>query len=69
MGQDKPQSILYVITGISRLTGEREVISGRHTESATLEMLLKWKDRFHRQRRPAYTRLKMEPAAREGSLW
>ncbi len=61
--------MLYVITGISRLTGEREVISGRHTKSTTREMLWKWQDRFYRQRRPAYTRLKMEPAVREGSLW
>ncbi len=57
----------YVVTGISRLTGEREVISSPHSE---------WKARLLMERqkakntsRSAYSRLKVEPAVCEGSLW
>ena len=56
----------YVVTGVSRLTGEREVISNPHSEwKANLIM-----ERARgRSKKAAYTRLKVEPAEREGVLW
>ena len=50
---------LYVITGISRLTGEREVVSIPIHESTAKKLLKQWKDVKARHR--VYLRLRMEP--------
>lgn len=50
---------LYVITGISRLTGEREVASIPIHESTAKELLKQWKDVKARHR--VYLRLRIEP--------
>lgn len=50
---------LYVITGISRLTGEREVASIPIHESTAKMLLKQWKDVKARHR--VYLRLRMEP--------
>ena len=57
----------YVVTGISRLTGERVVISSPHSEREARLLMEKQKARNHG--RSAYSRLKTEPAEREGDLW
>lgn len=50
---------LYVITGISRLTGEREVVCIPIYESTAKKLLKQWKDVKARHR--VYLRLRMEP--------
>lgn len=50
---------LYVITGISRLTGEREVVSIPIDESTAKKLLKQWKDVKARHR--VYLRLRIEP--------
>lgn len=55
----KKQETLYVITGISRLTGDREEISIPIHESTAKKLLARWKG--VRARRRDYLRLRMEP--------
>lgn len=57
----------YVVTGISRLTGEREPVTKPHSLWKTLEMRDKLAARQHF--RSAYKWLKVEPAVREGRLF
>lgn len=57
----KKTDTLYVITGISRLTGEREVASIPMHESTAKELLKQWKDVKARHR--VYLRLRMEPCS------
>lgn len=57
----------YVIAGINKLTGEREVITKPHGLIKTQEMRDKLATRQHS--RSAYSLLKVEPAEREGCLW
>lgn len=57
----------YVVTGINKMTGEREAISNPHSEWKATELLMRWKAR-NRNTRP-YKRLRVEPAAMEGSLF
>ena len=56
----------YVVTGISRLTGEREVISNPHSEWKSILIMERTRGRG---KKAAYTRLKVEPAVREDVLW
>lgn len=56
----------YVVTGISRLTGEREVISSPHPEWKAQLLLAQAKSR--QTRKSAYKHLKVEPAVREALL-
>lgn len=58
---------LYVVTGISRLTGERVAVTAPHSLTKTREMRDKLAARQHC--RSAYKRLKIEPAEREGDIW
>ena len=57
----------YVVTGISRLTGERVIISSPHSEWKA-QLLMEQQKRKNNSR-SVYSRLKLEPADREGSLW
>lgn len=50
---------LYVVTGISRLTGERETVSTPHTKEETISLCRKWKK--IRARKRAFLWLKVEP--------
>lgn len=56
----------YVVTAISRLTGERVIISAPHSEWKA--RLLLEREKARRTRTSAYSRLKVEPAEREGRL-
>ena len=58
---------MYVVTGVNKLSGEREAVTKPHGLSKTLEMRDKLAARQHC--RSAYKWLKIEPAEREGSLW
>lgn len=49
----------YVITGINRLTGDRNIISSP-AEKEDIERLIA-KVRARKQKRPAYTYMKAEP--------
>lgn len=57
----------YVITGISRLTGERVIISSPHSYTKTCEMRDHLAGKTHRY--SAYTRLKVEPLIKYNRLW
>lgn len=57
----------YVVTGINKLTGEREAVSSPHSEWNARELLAKWKSRNCNTR--PWKRLRVEPAGAEGSLW
>lgn len=57
----------YVVTGISRLTGERVAVTAPHSLTKACEMRDKMAARQHC--RSAYTRLKVEPAEREECIW
>ena len=57
----------YIVTGINKLTGEREPVCKPHGLTKTMELYGKFKERQHS--RSAYKHLKIEPAAREGDLW
>lgn len=59
----------YVITAVSRLTGEREVISAPKQFMTAQEMCARWRRKFARQRDPVYSLLKVESADREGRLF
>lgn len=57
----------YVVTGINKLTGEREPVSRPYSE---------WKARLLRDKlasrqhgKSAFKRLKVEPAVEEGCIW
>ena len=58
---------LYVVTGISRLTGERVAVTAPHSLTKTREMRDRLVARQHC--RSAYKCLKVEPAEKEGDLW
>ena len=57
----------YVVTGINRLTGEWVIISSPHSEWKAQLLMEQQKAKNHG--RSAYSRLKIEPAVREGNLW
>ena len=57
----------YVITGVSRLSGEREAISGPCAKWKAQQLCLRHSSIPSKRR--VYTRLKVEPAVREGRLW
>lgn len=61
------KTTLYVVTGINKLTGEREPVTSPHSLNKTQEMRDRLAARQHS--RSAYKWLKIEPAEREGSLW
>lgn len=55
----------YVITGINRMTKQREVISRPKKYFAAHEMLERWLRRYANVRKPAYTSLRVEEAVEE----
>ena len=57
----------WVITGVNRLMGEREVVSNPHRRQATEDMLRRMKQR--QNSKSAYSLLRMKPADEEGRLW
>lgn len=57
----------WVITGVSRLTGERDVISSPHPKEEARRLMSQATERQHRF--SAYYHLRLEPAVREGNLW
>lgn len=58
---------LYVVTGISKMTGERVAVTAPHSLTKTREMRDKLASR--QNCRSAYKWLKVEPVERKGSLW
>lgn len=60
-------SMKWVVTGINKLTGEREPVTKPHSEWKAREMRDKLAARQHCK--SAYKWLKVEPAEREGDLW
>ncbi|MBR3496989.1 MAG: hypothetical protein IKH37_09745 [Prevotella sp.] len=58
---------MYVVTGINKLTGEREAVTKAHGLTKTCELRDKLASRQHSH--SAYSRLKVEPLDREGELW
>lgn len=59
----------YVVTGVNRLTGEREAISSPHSEWKAYDLMQKYKGlQLKAGKESAYTRLKVEPALKEGEL-
>lgn len=50
---------LYIVTGVSRLTGEREACSRPNKWTAAWNMCLKWKEKPARKR--DHLRLRVEP--------
>lgn len=67
MGQNTAQNMKYVVTGINRLTGERQPVTNPHSEWKTREMRDKLAAKQHC--RSAYKCLKVEPAIKEGDIW
>ena len=63
----KTQPPKYVVTGINKLTGEREPVTKPHSEWKTRELRDKLVAKQHS--RSAYTRLKVEPAVSELRLF
>ncbi|MBR0276284.1 MAG: hypothetical protein IJQ76_08755 [Prevotella sp.] len=61
------KTTLYVVTGISKLTGEREPVTKPHSLTKAQEMRDRLAARQHS--RSAYRCLKIEPAEKEGRLW
>lgn len=61
------KTALYVVTGINRMTGEREAVTAPHSLTKTREMRDRLVARQHS--RSVYKWLKVEPAEREGRLW
>ena len=57
----------YVVTGINKLSGEREAVTRPHGLTKTREMRDKLAARQHC--RSAYKQLKVETAEKEGNLW
>ena len=59
----------YVVTGVNRLTGEREAISSPHSEWKAYDLMLKYKGlQLKAGKSSAYTKLKVQPACTEGEL-
>ena len=59
----------YVVTGVNRLTGERETISSPHAEITAHDLMRKYKGyQVRAGKNSAYTRLKAVPASQEGEL-
>lgn len=59
----------YVVTGVNRLTGERETISSPHSEWKAYDLMRKYKGyQVRAGKNSAYTRLKVMPASQEGEL-
>ena len=59
----------YVVTGVNRLTGERETISSPHSEWKAYDLMRKYKGlQLKAGKNSAYTRLKVMPACTEGKL-
>ena len=58
----------YVVTGVNRLTGERETISSPHSEWKAYDLMRKYKGLQLKAGKSAYTRLKVQPACTEGEL-
>jgi hypothetical protein len=59
----------YVVTGVNRLTGEREAISSPHSEWKAYDLMQKYKGlQLKTGKESAYTRLKVQPACTEGEL-
>lgn len=56
---DKAQKV-WVISGVSRLTGERQEISRAMTKDQANTMLEQTKIEWKRVKKPAYTRLRVE---------
>ena len=61
------QAMKWIVTGINKLTGEREPVTKPHSERKAREMRDKLAARNHCK--SAYKWLKVEPAVKEGSLW
>lgn len=59
----------WVVTGINKLTGEREVISSPHEKFRCETLKLQYAQRYAGSRGKPYIRLRVEPAAVEGRLW
>ena len=60
-------NIKYVITGINKMTGEREPVTKPHGITKIMEMRDKLVAR--QNCRSAYRNLKIEVAIKEGDLW
>lgn len=59
----------YVVTGVNRLTGERETISSPHSEWKAYDLMQKYKGlQMKAGKKSAYTRMKVQPACTEGEL-
>lgn len=59
----------YAVTGVNRLTGERETISSPHSEWKAYDLMQKYKGwQLKAGKDSAYTRLKVQPACTEGEL-
>ena len=59
----------YVVTGVNRLTGEREAISSPHAEWKAHDLMLKYKGyQVRAGKSSAYIKLKVQPACMEGEL-
>lgn len=59
----------YVVTGVNRLTGEREAISSPLSEWKAYYLVEKYKGWQRKAGKgSAYTRLKVMPASQEGEL-
>jgi len=59
----------YVVTGVNRLTGEREAISSPHSEWKAHDLMTKYRGwQLKAGKKSAYTRLKVLPACTEGEL-
>ncbi len=59
----------YVVTGVNRLTGERETISSPHAEWKAHDLMIKYKGyQVRAGKNSAYTHLKVMPASQEGEL-
>lgn len=59
----------YIVTGINRLTGEREAISSPHSEWKAYDLMQKYKGWQRKAgKESSYTRLKVMQACNEGEL-
>ena len=59
----------YVVTGVNRLTGEREAISSPHSEWKAYELMQKYKGWQRKAgKESAYIKLKVMQASQEGEL-
>lgn len=59
----------YIVTGINRLTGEREAISSPHSEWKAYDLMQKYKGLQRKAgKESAYIKLKVMQACNEGEL-